>query len=115
MKKGFTLVELLGTIIILGLLTFVVAVPIVARINKNAEKINDATVKMLRESVVQYIDIACLQRFVQNGLKSGEIIDEPVRVGIKHDVVFKQDADHAADLVEFILTHHPVSQGFQHP
>ena len=56
MKKGFTLVELLGTIILLGLLAFVVAVPIIARINKNSEKINSATVKMLREYVLQYME-----------------------------------------------------------
>ena len=56
MKKGFTLVELLGTIILLGLLSFVVAVPIVARINKNARRINEATITMLREYVISYID-----------------------------------------------------------
>lgn len=56
MKKGFTLVELLGTIILLALLAFVVAVPIVARINKNASKINEATVKVLKEYTLSYID-----------------------------------------------------------
>ncbi len=55
MKKGFTLVELLGAIILLGLISLLIAVPIVARINKNSDRIDNATLKILKEYVLQYI------------------------------------------------------------
>lgn len=55
MKKGFTLVELLGAIILLGLISLLIAVPIIARINKASGKISKATERILKEHVMQYI------------------------------------------------------------
>lgn len=55
MKKGFTLVELLGAIILLGLISLLIAVPIVARINNASGKISRATERILKEHVMQYI------------------------------------------------------------
>ena len=55
MKKGFTLVELLGAIILLGLIALLIAVPIVARINNASGKISRATDRILKAHVMQYI------------------------------------------------------------
>ena len=55
MKKGFTLVELLGAIILLGLISLLIAVPIISRINNASNKISKATERIIKEHVMQYI------------------------------------------------------------
>ena len=55
-KKGFTLAELLGVIIVLGALVLVVATPIVSQINKQKVKLDDSSLKLIYSTTETYID-----------------------------------------------------------
>ena len=55
-KKGFTLVELLGVIIMIGALILVVATPIVSQINKQKVKLDDASLNLIYSTTETYID-----------------------------------------------------------
>lgn len=48
-NKGFTLAELLGVIIILGLVVVAIAVPLLSQINSTSSSLNDATKELLYE------------------------------------------------------------------
>ena len=56
MKKGFTLVELLGVIVLLGLLTIVAAPPILNQIKKTKGKLSKATERVLSIAAEEYVD-----------------------------------------------------------
>lgn len=97
-KKGFTLAEVLGVIIILGLLVIVSFPPLLNQLKKSKSTLSDATLKILGTSAELYIDehpssypiksgnIYCikLETLVNNGYlkspildaSSGETIDE---------------------------------------
>ena len=55
-KKGFTLAELLGVIVLLGILATVAFPPLLNQLNKSKEKLSDATLKVLGTAAEQYID-----------------------------------------------------------
>ena len=55
-KKGFTLVELLGVIIMIGALILVVATPIVSQINKQKVKLDDASLNLIYSTTETYLD-----------------------------------------------------------
>lgn len=55
-EKGFTLVELLGVIVILGLLTIVTVPPLLNQIKKSKDKLSSATIKILSAATEQHID-----------------------------------------------------------
>ena len=55
-KKGLTLVELLAVIILLGLISAAIAVPIVSLIGKNSAKLNEATLKTLYSTTELYME-----------------------------------------------------------
>ena len=55
-KKGFTLVELLGVIIMIGALILVVTTPIVSQINKQKVKLDDASLNLIYSTTETYID-----------------------------------------------------------
>ena len=54
-KRGFTLVELLGTIVLIALVTTVIATPIVSQISKMSGKVDEATLKLLYASTETYM------------------------------------------------------------
>ena len=56
MKKGFTLVELLGVIVLLGLLAIVATPPILNQIKKTKGKLSDATKIIIFNGAEDYID-----------------------------------------------------------
>lgn len=55
-NKGFTLAEVLGVIIILGILVIVSFPPMLNQLKKSQNKLNDATLKILGTAAEQYID-----------------------------------------------------------
>ena len=54
-NKGFTLVELLGVIVVLGILALVSLPPIINQIKNMREKVSDATLKVIYSSVDKYM------------------------------------------------------------
>ena len=54
-KKGFTLVELLAVIILLGLLTFVVMPSVIGFIKEAKEKSYQQQLSNLKESAIRYV------------------------------------------------------------
>ena len=55
-KKGFTLVELLGTIILMGLITTLIVTPIISQINKMSGKVDKATLDLLYSTTELYMN-----------------------------------------------------------
>ena len=55
-NKGFTLAEILGVIVIIGLLLLLVAPAIVNRIAANKGKVSKAAEKIIYSATQQYID-----------------------------------------------------------
>ncbi len=55
-KKGFTLVELLGVLIIMSIVLIVVITPIMGQIRNNSKKLDDAALKLLYASTDNYLD-----------------------------------------------------------
>lgn len=55
-KKGFTLAELLGVIVILLALSLLVFPPLLNGLNKNKAKLSDATLKVYGEALNLYLD-----------------------------------------------------------
>lgn len=90
MKKGFTLAELLGVVVIIGILTLLALPPIINQFKKNQTKISDTTMRLLEESAFLYIDAhqsdytiaageehcVVLQALVDDGKVSAPIIDQ---------------------------------------
>lgn len=56
MKKGFTLVELLGVIVLLGLLTIIATPPILNQIKKTKDKLSSATEQVLKIAADSFTD-----------------------------------------------------------
>lgn len=54
-KMGFTLVELLGVIILMGLISAAIATPILAQINKTSTKIDETALKLLYSDTELYM------------------------------------------------------------
>ena len=55
-KRGFTLVELLGVIILIGLIILAISSPIVSLINSNSKKLDEASLKLLYTSAEQFMN-----------------------------------------------------------
>lgn len=55
-KKGFTLVELLGVLVIVAILSIVVVTPIIGQIRNNSKKLDEASLKVLYSSTASYLD-----------------------------------------------------------
>lgn len=55
-KNGFTLVELLGVIVIIGVLMLLALNPILGQIRNNSSKLSEASLKILYSSTEQYLD-----------------------------------------------------------
>lgn len=55
-KKGFTLVELLGVLIIMAIIMVVVVTPIVGQIRNTSKKLDSASLKVLYSSTASYLD-----------------------------------------------------------
>ena len=56
MNKGFTLVEIIGVVIVLGLITLVSFPLILKTINDSRGQISDATTNLIVSSAMQYTD-----------------------------------------------------------
>ena len=55
-KKGFTLIEILGVVVVLGLLLLVVAPPLINRINTHETEVTDVQKQMVEEASDLYLD-----------------------------------------------------------
>ena len=55
-KKGFTLVELLGVLVLVAVILIVVVTPIVGQINSKKSEIDEATKMVLFSSATSYLD-----------------------------------------------------------
>lgn len=55
-KKGFTLTEILGIIVILALLTIIIIPPIANQIIKTKQDVSDATLKLIYSAAEIYLD-----------------------------------------------------------
>ncbi len=55
-KKGFTLVELLGVLILMAIVMVVVVTPIVGQIRNTSKKLDTASLKVLYTSTASYLD-----------------------------------------------------------
>jgi len=55
-KKGFTLVELLGVLIIMAIIMVVVVTPIIGQIRNTAKKLDSASLQVLYKSTASYLD-----------------------------------------------------------
>ena len=56
MKKAFTLAELLGVIVVLGILALVAFPPIINQLRKSQSKINESTKKIIYSATEVYMD-----------------------------------------------------------
>jgi prepilin-type N-terminal cleavage/methylation domain-containing protein len=56
MKKGFTLAELLGVVVIISILALLVLPPVINQIRRQRDKIDETTLKVLGESTYLYMD-----------------------------------------------------------
>ena len=56
MKKGFTLAELLGVIVIVSVLALLVLPPVINQIRRQRTKIDETTLKVLGEATYLYMD-----------------------------------------------------------
>ena len=88
-KKGFTLAEVLGVVIILGLLVIVSFPPLLNQLKKSQNKLSDATLKILSTAAENYAlehptnnpivtgNIYCmkLKTLVDNGYLQSPILD----------------------------------------
>lgn len=55
-KKGFTLVELLGVLIIMSIIMVIVVTPIIGQIRNTAKKLDTASLQVLYKSTASYLD-----------------------------------------------------------
>ena len=55
-KNGFTLAEILGVIVIIGLLLIIVAPILIGRIKNNQDLVNEAGNKIIYDAARQYVD-----------------------------------------------------------
>ena len=55
-KKGFTLAELLGVIVIIAAMALIVLPPVINQISFQEDRIEEATKKIIEEAVYLYID-----------------------------------------------------------
>ena len=55
-QKGFTLVELLGVIVILGVIALISIPPILNQLNSSKDTINEATLKLIYSAGSLYLD-----------------------------------------------------------
>ncbi len=88
MKKGFTLVELLGVITVIAILTIIAFPPIINQINRSKNELSDTTLEIIYSATELWIeqnqntyplnesDIYCitLQELVDN-----EMLQEPIQ------------------------------------
>ena len=56
MKKGFTLVELLGVIVIISAIALIVLPPIINQIGSKESRVDAATESMIEEAAMLYVD-----------------------------------------------------------
>jgi prepilin-type N-terminal cleavage/methylation domain-containing protein len=55
-KKGFTLVELLGVLVIMAIIMVIVVTPIIGQIRNTAKKLDNASLQVLYKSTASYLD-----------------------------------------------------------
>ena len=55
-KKGFTLVELIGVIILFGAVLIAVASPMLAQISKQQKRLEDSQIEVLKAAAEEYVD-----------------------------------------------------------
>ena len=55
-KQGFTLVELLGVIVILGIIALISLPPILNQLNSSKKTINESTLKLIYSAGSLYLD-----------------------------------------------------------
>lgn len=103
MKKGFTLVEILGVIILLGVLTLLILPPFLDSMNENKNSVNEATKKIIYSAADLYISnnnsafpknegstyCITMNSLVENGLLDEKIYDAEIKDKVDSSTVIK--------------------------
>lgn len=88
-KKGFTLVELLGVIILIGLISLAISTPIVSLINSNAKKIDQVALDLLYTTAEDFMNkdsrtytkvygntyYITIEQLIENGLLESDFLE----------------------------------------
>lgn len=88
-KKGFTLVELLGVIILIGLIALAISSPIVSLINSNSKKIDQAALDLLYTTAEDFMNkdsrtytkvygntyYITIEQLIESGLLEGDFLE----------------------------------------
>lgn len=105
MKKAFTLVELLGVIVLLGIITLLILPPFLNSIDKNKESVNEATKKIIYSATDLYIsnntsafpksegNIYCItmSSLMSEGLLDEKIYEAEIKDKVDSSTVIKVD------------------------
>lgn len=66
-QKGFTLAELLGVVVLLGVLAIVAVPPILNQLNNSKNKLSEATLRIFSVATEGYVDEHGMQYPIKNG------------------------------------------------
>lgn len=81
MKKGFTLIEILGVVIIIGLLLLIIAPPVLNQVNSHSDEVSELQSQMIKDAADLYLDsnqaASCItiQQLKDKGFLNANIID----------------------------------------
>lgn len=84
-KKGFTLVELLAVLIILGILTTIATTTIINQVKESKNKLNEAQINIIKNASIEYAENKGLFKknnstynICLNDLKKQALIDDTI-------------------------------------
>lgn len=84
-KRGFTLVELLAVLIILGVVITITATTILKQVNESRNKLNEAQIQLVKNAAIEYGEkkgffkkIGSTYNVCINSLKSEGLIDNNI-------------------------------------
>ena len=113
-EKGFTLVELLGVIVILAAIALIAFPPLLNQINKSQNKINDATKQLVLSSANSYVyengndfpqidgNVYCIpfMDLINSGLLKEGIVDANDKLSQSKSVKVTYSSDYSYEIVD---------------